>query len=237
VAEKLGEPPDGAGGGDAFEDDVRTQMERIYGGQIVPVADIPWNRPEPPALLVELVDSGRVAPCKAIDLGCGAGNYAIYLASRGFSMTGVDISPRAIELARQNAAKKGVDCRFVAADLLGELDLSELGQGFDFAYDWELLHHVYPRQRKRYVANVSRLLSPGAKYCSVCFSEEDPQFGGVGKYRATRLGTHLYFSSEDELRELFSPHFDILDLRTVDITAETGSHAVIYAFTKKRLPR
>lgn len=236
MAEKLGDPPDSSGG-DAFEDDVRPLMERIYGGQIVPVEDIPWNRPEPPELLVELVESGKVAPCKAIDLGCGAGNYAIYLASRGFDMTGVDISPRAIELARENARRRGVACRFVTADLLGELNLSEVGQAYGFAYDWELLHHVYPRQRKRYVANVSALLSPGAKYLSVCFSEEDPQFGGKGKYRATRLRTHLYFSSENELRELFSPHFDILDLRTVEITAETGSHAVIYAFMKKRLPR
>ena len=235
MAEKLGDPPDGADGGDAFEDDVRTQMARIYGGHIVPVEDIPWNRPEPPGLLVDLVESGKVAPCKAIDLGCGAGNYAIYLASRGFSMTAVDISPRAIEIARQNASRKGVECVFISADLLG--DLEELGQGFDFAYDWELLHHLFPEQRKKYVENVSRLLNPGAKYFSVCFSEEDPQFGGKGKYRRTRLGTHLYFSSENELRQLFSQHFKILDLRTVEITAESGSHSVIYAFMEKKLSR
>ena len=208
MEENQGDPPGGTGGMDAFVDDVQRQMERIYGGQAVPVAGIPWNHPEPPALLVELVESGKVAPCKAVDLGCGAGNYTIHFADRGFAMTGVDLSPRAIELARLNAAKRGVTCRFVTANALG--DLSALGSGFDFAYDWELLHHLFPEYRGKYVENVSRLLNPGAKYLSVCFSEDDPQFGGMGKYRKTMLGTHLYFSSEDELRKLFSPHFHVL---------------------------
>jgi len=55
--------------------------------------EIPWNIEEPPQALVELVEIGVVQPCKAIDLGCGTGNYAIYLANRGFDVTGVDISP------------------------------------------------------------------------------------------------------------------------------------------------
>ena len=78
--------------------------------------------------------SGRVRPCKTIDLGCGAGNYAIYLASVGFDVTGVDISPSAIALAQASAERKGVTCRFVAADILGGLD--EISETFEFAYDW-----------------------------------------------------------------------------------------------------
>jgi methylase of polypeptide subunit release factors len=58
--------------------------------------------------IVALVESGRVKPCKAIDLGCGAGNYATYLAGRGFEITGIDNSPTAIRIARENANKKGV---------------------------------------------------------------------------------------------------------------------------------
>ena len=89
---------------------LRDQMEQIYSE--TPPADIPWNIETPPKALVELIDSGQIQPCKAIDLGCGAGNYAIYLASLGFDVTGVDISPSAIALAEANAKQKGVTCRF-----------------------------------------------------------------------------------------------------------------------------
>ena len=156
--------------------------------------NIPWNIESPPEVLVRLVESGSIRPGKTLDLGCGAGNYAIYLAGRGFDVTGVDISPTAIRIATENARKKGVRCRFIVADLLG--DMHEVPETFDFAYDWELLHHIYPEDRERYIRNVHSVLKPGGLYLSVSFSEEDPQFGGRGKYRSTRIGTTLYFSSE-----------------------------------------
>ena len=80
---------------------------------------------------------------------------------------------------------------------------------FDFAFEWELLHHIFPPDREKYVNNVYHLLNPGGRYLSVCFSEESNQFGGEGKYRTTPLNTTLYFSSESEMRSLFKPLFII----------------------------
>jgi SAM-dependent methyltransferase len=231
MTDKASEPP--VGGDGIVEDDVKPLMEAIYGGEIVPVDKIPWNHSEPPEPLIELVDSGRVRPCRAIDLGCGAGNYTAYFASRGFTMTGVDIAAHAIALARETARRHAVSCRFAVADLLGELDLEAIGGEYEFAYDWELLHHIYPRQRPQYAANVSRLLRPGALYFSACFSEEDAQFGGQGKYRSTRLGTHLYFSSEDELRALFRPHFAVLELKTVEVVSGGLPHRLVSALLRR----
>lgn len=108
----------------------------------------------------------------------------------------------------QKTTEKAVECTFLAADVLG--DLENVTGTFDFAYDWELLHHIFPEQRQRHVANVHRLLNPKGKYLSLCFSERDLAFGGVGKYRRTPLGTVLYFSSEGELRALFDSNFRIL---------------------------
>ena len=88
----------------------------------VPLKDIPWNREEPPAVLVHLVDAGKITPCKTIDLGCGAGNYSIYLAQRGFSITGVDRSPTAIRIAKKQAQKQGVECQFLVLNVSTELD-------------------------------------------------------------------------------------------------------------------
>jgi len=206
------------------------EIDKIY--RKMHAGDIPWNIETPPKALVELIESGGVKPCKAIDLGCGAGNYAIYLASKGFDVTGVDISPTAIKMARENAIKKGVKSNFIVADVLGDLD--KLKETFDFAYDWELLHHIFPDERKKYVQNVHRILNPKGKYLSVCFNEKDPQFGGSGKYVKTRIGTILYISSEEELRDLFDPCFNIKRLKTIEIVGKSGPHIVNCAFMEKK---
>jgi len=194
--------------------------------------EIPWNREKPPKALVDLLEEGKVRPCTAVDFGCGTGNYAIYLARKGFDVTGIDISPTAIRIATEKAKKRGVRCNFIIADVLG--DLKEVTETFDFAYDWELLHHIFPEQRKRYLKNVYRKLHAKGHYLSVCFSEVDPSFSGSGKYRKTPLGTILYFSTEGELRDLFTSHFHIEELRTIQISGRPVPHLAIYAFMERR---
>jgi 2-polyprenyl-3-methyl-5-hydroxy-6-metoxy-1,4-benzoquinol methylase len=204
------------------------QMERIY--RKTPLKKIPWNIETPPNVFVKLVKSGKVKPCKTIDFGCGAGNYSIYLATLGFDVTGIDISPTAIKAAQENAKKKGVKCKFLVANALG--NLNQFKDKFDFAYDWELLHHLYPKQRRIYVKNVHKTLKPKGKYLSVCFNEKDPSFGGSGKYRKTRLDTTLYFSSEKELRYLFKPYFLIEEIKTIKIRGKPTPHLANYAFMR-----
>ena len=111
--------------------------------------------------------------------------------------------------------------------------LHEIRGTFEFAYDWELLHHIFPEQREHYVRNVHRILRPGGKYLSVCFSKRDTQFGGSGKFRRTPLGTTLYFSSEEELRDLFRPFFTITELETREIPGKYAPHLAICSFLEK----
>jgi len=214
-----------------MQDDMKqVDTDSIY--KKLPLDEIPWNIETPPEALVNLVESGKVKPCKTLDLGCGAGNYAIYLAGRGFEVTGIDISPSAIEYARDNAKKKGAGCRFLVCDVLGDMD--EVKETFDFAYDWELIHHIFPEKRKKYARNVYKILNSGANHLSVCFSEKDPGFGGLGKYRKTQIGTILYFSNEEELRDLFEPWFNIIELKTIEIRGKSVLHMVNYAFMQRK---
>ena len=205
-------------------------IDRIY--QTLSLDRIPWNCETPPDLLVSLIHDGKIKPCKTVDLGCGTGNYAIYLGEQGFEVTGVDSSPVAIRIAQDHAKERGVPCTFIVADLIGSLQ--EVNESFDFAFDWELMHHIYPEDRPTLVKNVYHLLNPGTSYVSVCFSEEDPQFGGQGKYRTTPIGTILYFSSEPEIRDLLSPYFMIHELKSIEIPGKYGSHRAIYVRSIRR---
>jgi len=203
-------------------------LDEIY--RTMSLDKIPWNMETPPAALVELVEGGTVSPCRAADLGCGAGNYVIYLAGKGFDMTGIDISRAAVEIAARRAAEAGVECGFIVADLTED---QESGRKFEFAYDWELLHHIFPESRDKYMDNVRDMLVPGALYLSVCFSEDD-YMAEKEKYRTTPLGTVLYYSSEKEIEELMAPRFDIMELKTIEVQGKWKPHRAVCSLCRKQ---
>jgi SAM-dependent methyltransferase len=208
---------------------LKDKMENIYKN--MQLEKIPWNFDNPPKLFLDLLEAKQIKPCKAIELGCGVGNYLIYLAEQGFEASGVDFSETAIEIAFKAAKEKELNCKFFLADVLG--DLSDIIGTYDFVYDWGLLHHIFPDSRIRYLTNVSRILNPNGHYLSVFFSEDSPQFGGKGKYRKTPIDTELYFSSENEMKQLYESRFKIIELKTVDISGKFGDHKAIYAYLRK----
>jgi 2-polyprenyl-3-methyl-5-hydroxy-6-metoxy-1,4-benzoquinol methylase len=209
---------------------IKEQMNKIYSS--MDLDNIPWNVETPPDILQDLIRSKKLSPCKIIELGCGAGNYIRYFSDLGFDATGVDISEKAIEIARELAQKSGVKCEFIVADVLG--DMSEIKTEYDFVYDWELLHHIFPENRNKYIDNVQRLLKPQGHYLSVCFSEESTQFGGFGKYRKTPIGTVLYFSNEAEMESLFCRLFFVEELKSIEIKGKKGVHKAFYAFMRRK---
>ncbi len=72
----------------------------------------PWDTGITPPEIVAMIDSGKVSIGRALDLGCGTGTNAIYLAQKGFAVTGIDISRRAISLAKRKArsAEQPIGC-------------------------------------------------------------------------------------------------------------------------------
>src|SRR5262245_46034173 len=73
---------------------------------------MPWDSDEPDENLVEFVRSRPLAPCRALDIGCGTGTHSLWLAEQGFDVLGVDVSALAIERAQEKAAGKSGRCRF-----------------------------------------------------------------------------------------------------------------------------
>jgi len=111
--------------------------------------------------LVSLVESGRITPCRAIDLGCGTGENAIYLAQKGFDVTGVDYAEAAIEKAQGRAKDKGVQVNFIVDDLT---DLRHVSGTFDFLLDYGTLDDLRLQQREPYLRNMLPLTHSGGHY-------------------------------------------------------------------------
>ncbi len=128
---------------------------------------MPWELGKPRRVLVELVDSGKVAPGKALDLCCGAGTNPVYLAKKGFDVTALDISDAAIKYARGKASEAEVDISFLMGNFW---TLPFRGQVFDFAFDFGCFHHVEVEGRRTFIKGVHRVLKPDATYLMVCFS-------------------------------------------------------------------
>lgn len=111
--------------------------------------------------LIELVESGRIPSCRAIDLGCGTGRNALFLAERGFQVTGVDFASSAIEKARQRAEAADLMAEFVVDDLT---NLHNVTGSFDFLVDAGVMDVLHPKFRDLYVENVLSLTHPGSRF-------------------------------------------------------------------------
>jgi len=111
--------------------------------------------------LVQLVESGRIPPGRAIDLGCGTGRNALFLAQHGCEVIGVDLASAGIAEARRRAKAAGVHMESVVDDLT---DLQSVEGSFDFLVDVGTLD-VFPRRlRDLYVKTVLSLTHVGSLF-------------------------------------------------------------------------
>ena len=131
----------------------------------------PWDGHQLPARLTELVEGSVALPHgKALDIGCGTGDAAIYLARAGWHVTAIDFVERALERARAKTTAAGVDVRYLRADVT-KLAASEVGRGFDLALDGGCLHGLEDGARDAYIREVSAAVAPGGRLLLLGFAE------------------------------------------------------------------
>jgi cyclopropane fatty-acyl-phospholipid synthase-like methyltransferase len=140
-----------------------------------------------------------------LDSGCGTGEHALFLASRGLEVMGVDIAPSAIERARAKAIERKVALTLLVADVL---DLPSLGRQFRTVIDSGVFH-VFENQAEvaRYVAGLHSVLEPDGVLHLLCFSDEEP--GTWGPRRVTRDELQASFASGWHLESVERAEFDV----------------------------
>lgn len=148
----------------------------------------PWDIGRPQAALVELADSGALAG-RVLDVGCGTGEHVLMAAERGHRAAGIDSSPRAIELARKKAVKRGLDARFILGDAL---EIADLREQFETVLDCGLYHSLDEADLPRFIDGLRRTIPAGGKYIMLCFSDKQP--GDFGPRRVKKSEFEANFS-------------------------------------------
>lgn len=156
------------------------------------------------------VGDGTIRPGRALDLGCGNGRNAIYLARHGFAVDAVDHSRTAIDWATERALAAGVAVQWQCRSVF---DGAGPGGAYDLVYDSGCFHHLAPHRRRTYVDLVTAALKPGGCFGLTCFRPE----GGSGYtdhevYERRSLGGGLGYT-EDGLRAVWSHGLQVTQLR------------------------
>jgi SAM-dependent methyltransferase len=178
---------------------------------------VPFFTERPDENLAAWFAEAQLTRGRVLELGCGFGRNATYLAGLGCDVLAVDFSAQAIRRARKRArpVSGSVDYRCCS---IFEAQFTE--QSYDLVYDSGCFHHLAPHRRKTYVDLVRTALKPGGSYGLVCFRPE----GGSGYtdlevYQRAGLGGGLGYT-EDRLRALWDkPPFSLRALRQMNKTS------------------
>lgn len=125
----------------------------------------PWDGHPIAQSLRDLIEGNGAPPLPvgtALELGCGTGDNAIFLANNGWQVTAVDFVAQAIELARAKAREQHVDVRFEQANVT-RLSSEGLGDGFDLITDNGCLHAMSDSDRDAYVREVTAVAAPDGR--------------------------------------------------------------------------
>jgi SAM-dependent methyltransferase len=151
--------------------DLRKAWAETYAK--TPYRELPWFSDKPFPSLVRAVSSRQIVPPgPLLDVGCGAGSNALWLARQGFRVTGVDISPGAIAAAEGRARAAGLHAEFRVADALA---LPFRRGAFRVVTDVGCFHTLPARLRPGYVREVRRILRPGGSYLPAWIAREATQ--------------------------------------------------------------
>jgi cyclopropane fatty-acyl-phospholipid synthase-like methyltransferase len=130
----------------------------------------PWDTGQVPAELSVLVErDDALPPGRALDIGCGTGSQAVYLAQNRWAVTGIDAVERPLRRARARASEAGVTVDWIRADVAQLADLS-LVPGFTLVFDRGCYHGLSDQERSAYAASVTELAAPGGTLLMMAFA-------------------------------------------------------------------
>jgi SAM-dependent methyltransferase len=163
--------------------------------------ELPWDSGKPDVHLRRFIESLRITPCEVLEIGCGTGTNAIWLAGLGFDVVGLDLSPTAIKIAETKASEAKASCRWLAANFMKD---PVPGSPFGLVFDRGCFHVLDEAQERAiYARRVAELLEEEWSWLSIIGSTDGPP-RDTGPPRR----------SAAEIVAAVEPHLEILDLKS-----------------------
>ena len=188
--------------------------ERFYAhGKRTP----PFLKNVPDENLVRYFEQGIFKAGRAVDLGCGIGRNAIFLAKAGCRVDAIDLSKTAVEQGRLIAKQECVDVNFIIGSVF---DAPVSDDHYDIAYDSGLFHHLKPHRRPDYLNLIRALLKQNGIFGMTCFDTTAGRpVDDREVYEEGKMPPGIGFS-EDRLRDTLRDHFEILELQSMVVRPE-----------------
>jgi SAM-dependent methyltransferase len=162
----------------------------------------------PPELTGLIEGPGALPAGRALDVGCGTGTQAVYLAREGWQVTAIDAVPRPLSRARARAEAAGVKVDWILADV-ARIERLELAGGFTLVFDRGCFHGLDDAQRAAYAAAVTNLAGPGATLLMMAFAPNRVPIGPAGVEQSELIGRfagwQLVSAESDSRRESSGP--------------------------------
>jgi SAM-dependent methyltransferase len=172
----------------------------------------PWSLGEPQPEIAALIDQGKIKG-DVLDAGCGEAALSLHLAALGHNTVGLDASPTAIELAKTEAAERGLGkAAFEVADISS---FTGYDGRFNTIVDSTLFHSMPVELRDGYQRSIVRAAAPGASYFVLVFDSAGMPDGPANPV------------TEDELRNVISPYWVIDEIRSARIHAHVPDDSPI----------
>lgn len=179
-----------------------------------------------PPFLQNLPDENLVSyyrdhrPCKVLEIGCGPGRNAVYMAKAGSKVTAIDLSRTAVRRAEERASEAGVDVSFEVGSIF---DLDSNDGEYDFVYDSGVLHHMRPHRRPAYLEIIHRMMKVDGEFGLVCFDDTSAPIKEDWEiYEEMKMPPGIGYS-EERLRSILEPLYDIREFRQMrQLDGESG---------------
>jgi SAM-dependent methyltransferase len=140
----------------------------------------PWDTGAVPTELTELVKGQEALPAgRALDIGCGTGTQAVYLAGHGWEVTGIDAVKKPLDKARARAGASRVSVNWIRGDVT-RLGDAGLDPGFNLFFDRGCFHGLSQPQRGAYASGITNLAAPGATLLMMAFARNQVRVGPAG---------------------------------------------------------
>ncbi len=181
--------------------------------------DLKWDLEAVAPPFLRLWEEGRLVPGKAMIPGCGRGHEVVFLAEKGFDVTGLDFAPGAVAHLTGALKDRNLSARVLHQDFFS-LNSSHHGV-YDLMVEHTFFCAIHPSKRPDYVALARRILKKDGLLAALF-------------YETGEAGGPPYNTTRDEVVRCFSPDFLIDHLEKTPHSAERRKNKEWLALLRKK---